>query len=107
MPKAPVLDVPPMDAAAVLAEPVVGVRPVAAPAPPPHTYTLHDAFSVLRQALAMYNQDDNMPAYLAAIESQIIYDNGGGTVTHPNCVAAWRQLVPLLEQAIGAALRIS
>lgn len=81
--------------------------------PPPvlthsRTWTLNQAFSVLRQALALhYQQSDNMPSHLACQELQAIYDNGGELPTHPNCLAAWRQIVPLLEQALGTNLRAS
>lgn len=85
--------------------------PPALPEPTPHalSYTLHDAFSVLREALATYyEQADNMPLYLQAQETQMLYDNGGhGAVDHPNCQKAWQQLVPLLEQAIKAPVRIT
>lgn len=71
------------------------------------TWTIDAAFSVLRQALAAHYQDDNMAAYLQAMELQIIYDNAGGNCTHQNCVTAWRLLIPLLEQAVGANLRVT
>jgi tripartite-type tricarboxylate transporter receptor subunit TctC len=35
-----------------------------------------------RQALAQHNMEDNMPAYLQAMELQSIYDNAGGNIGH-------------------------
>ena len=86
--------------------------PVLVVTPPPDTvvpsapvWTLERAFHALRLALALHYQDDNIPAYLQCEELGIIYTNGGSVATHPNCVIAWRQLIGLLEQAMGAPLR--
>ncbi len=75
--------------------------------PPAPTPTLHEAFRVTRDALAAHFQDEDVPSYLTAMEAQSIYDNAGGALKHPNTAAAWRQLVMLLEQALGANLRMS
>ena len=73
---------------------------------PQAPWTIPEAFGVLREALAHHFEHDNMPAYLSVQESQMVFDNSGGVIGHPNAVMAWRQLLPLLEQALGASLKV-
>ena len=88
----PLVDVPAPSIVAV--EPA----PVHVPAQP---YTLDEAFSILRQALAAhYDRADNVPAYLQTQETQMLFDNG-------NHATGWQHLVLLLEQGLGVSLRQS
>ena len=100
-PKVPMPPVPDeMLATVLVASPLPNTVALDTPA-----WTIERAFHALRLALALHYQDDNIPAYLQCEELGIIYTNGGSVATHPNCVIAWRQLIGLLEQAIGAPLR--
>jgi hypothetical protein len=77
---------------------IVAVEPAPVPVPVQY-YTLDEAFSILRQALAAhYDQADNVPAYLQTQETQMLFDNG-------NHATSWQHLVLLLEQGLGVSLR--
>ena len=93
--KAMISEVPSLEAVATMEPPATyGL------AAQTHAWTLDEAFSIVRQALAAhYNQAENIPAYLACMEKQMLKDNG-------NTVVAWQHLIVLLEQALGIPLRM-
>lgn len=96
IPKERVGDIEPHETALDISPPVPSVAP-----------TLADAFHVLGEALAACYVEDNMPAYLLCQDALMIYANGGAIPTHPNSAQAWRMLLLLLEQALGATLRVT
>lgn len=73
----------------------LGITPTSA-----ERWTLDDAFLILRQAVALYYQEENIPAYMACMETQMMFDNGNKNV-------AWAHLIQLLEKALGVPLRMS
>ena len=97
------IDVVPEEEPAALPVAVADALPLI----PGASWTITEAFGVLRRALELHYQDDDLGAYLHLQELAIIVANSGGSHTHPNSVMAWRQIIPLLEQVLGAPLRVS
>ena len=82
------------DAVAVMESPMVEA------VIPAHLPTLDEAFTALCDALAAHwDAADNMPLYLRCQELAIVYDNG-------NHAYSWLHLITVLEQALGAPLRM-